>query len=45
MKSYSLNKPKYINAAVLFKKNKPLKILRLKIPKLKIGQVLIKLIY
>ncbi len=45
MKSYSLNKPNYINAAVLFKKNKPLKILKLKIPKLKTGQVLIKLSY
>ena len=45
MKSYSLKKPDYINAAVLFKKNTPLKILKLKIPKLKTGQVLIKLIY
>lgn len=45
IKLHSLNKPKYINAAVLFKKNKPLKILKLKIPKLKKGQVLVKLIF
>ena len=37
--------PTFINAAVLREQNKPLSIERLEIPKLKKGQVLVKMFY
>lgn len=37
--------PKYLTAAVLFKINRRLKVINLKIPKLKEGQVLVKIYY
>ena len=37
--------PNNLNAAVLFKLNQPLKIVSMEIPKLKRGQVLVKIIY
>jgi len=37
--------PKYLTAAVLFKINRQLKVINLKIPKLKEGQVLVKIFY
>jgi len=37
--------PKYLTAAVLFKINRKLKLINLKIPKLKPGQVLVKIFY
>ncbi len=37
--------PKYLNAAVLVAKKKPLKFMNLKIPKLQRGQVLVKIFY
>ena len=37
--------PKYLNAAVLVAKKKPLKFMNLRIPKLQRGQVLVKIFY
>lgn len=39
------NIPKFLKAAVLFKINKKLKVVNLKIPELKVGQVLVKVYY
>lgn len=39
------NIPKYLTAATLFKINSGLKLVNLKIPKLKTGQVLVKILY
>ncbi len=45
MREKKISNPKYLKAAVLISQKKPLKILKLEIPKIKEGQILVKILF